>query len=160
MTMRKTSANVAAMAFACCMFMFAAPVHAAAPTLDRAASARSSDVVLVHDDRRDRWNYKDRDRKRYNDRNRYRDRHYEPYRWDYDHKKHWRSDRHPRRPYWQGRPLPRHGRFLVITDYWNYHLPPPPHGHYYVRVDNDVFLVMEVTRTIIDAFILFELLNR
>jgi len=39
-------------------------------------------------------------------------------------------------------------------------LPPPPRGYFYVRSDRDVFLVLETTRTIIDAFILLELLGR
>ena len=117
---------------------------------------------------RDRHKYRDRDRDRDDYRGRDRDRHRRDfrerdrsrYRWDYDRHERWRTKRHPRRPHWRGRHLPRHGRYLVITNYWDYYLPPPPYGHYYVREGNDVFLVLEATRMIIDAFILFELLGR
>jgi Ni/Co efflux regulator RcnB len=98
------------------------------------------------DKRRDRRDYRERDRSRYH--------------WDYDRRERWKTRRHPRYPYWKGRYLPPHGRYLVITNYWDYYLPRPPHGHFYVRDGDDVFLVLEATRAILDAFILFELLDR
>jgi len=82
------------------------------------------------------------------------------YRWDYDHHKRWKTQRHPRWSYWKGRRLPPHGRYYVVRDYGAYHLPRPPRGYYYVRDNDDVFLVLETTRTIVDAFVLFQLLNR
>lgn len=121
------------------------------------------------DDRYDRdrdyhRRYRDRDHDRYRERDRdyrrYRDHRHDRYRYDYDRHERWRTKRHPRRPHWLGRRLPMRGPFLVINNYWDYYLPPPPYGHYYVRVDDDIFLVMEATRTIVDVFILLELLGR
>jgi len=113
---------------------------------------------------RSRDRNRDRDRRDFRDRNRdrrdFRERDRDRYRWEYDRKERWKTKRHPRRPKWKGRHLPRHGRYLVITNYWDYGLHRPPRGHYYVREGNDVFLVLEATRAIIDAFILFELLDR
>lgn len=156
--------RTAAAALACAGLLVAAPAFATqrdsgAPAAPHQAAGLADSAgagILLADDRRDRARRHDRDR--YDRQYRHRDR--EPERWEYDHRQHWRGDRHPRRDYWRGRPLPPHGRFLVIPDYWTYRLPPPPRGHYYVRVDNDVFLVMEATRTIIDAFILLELMGR
>lgn len=113
---------------------------------------------------RDRGYYRDRDRRYYSDRERYRryrrDHDRGRFRWDYDRREHWRTQRHPRYRYWRGRRLPPRGRFLVIANYWDYYLPAPPYGHYYVREGNDVFLVLEATRLIVDSFILLELLGR
>ncbi len=65
----------------------------------------------------------------------------------------WR--RHPRHGYWIGRRFPFHHRhYVVIVDYDRYYLPPPRRGHFYVRVDDDVFLVAEASKRIIDAFVL------
>jgi Ni/Co efflux regulator RcnB len=115
----------------------AVPVHSVEPRWDRDRS---------RDRRRDRRDFRERDRGRY--------------RWEYDRRERWKTNPHPRRPKWKGRRLPRHGRYLAITNYWDYGLRRPPRGHYYVREGNDVFLVLEATRMIIDAFILFELLDR
>lgn len=65
--------------------------------------------------------------------------------------------RHPRRAYWVGRRFPYERRYyVVIRDYHHYHLPPPPRGHFYARVDDEVFLVAEATKRIIDAFVLLD----
>ena len=40
----------------------------------------------------------------------------------------------------------------VIREYHHYHLPPPPSGRHYVVVDGDVFLVLDATREVIEAF--------
>jgi Ni/Co efflux regulator RcnB len=48
----------------------------------------------------------------------------------------------------------------VIRDYDDYYLPPPRRGHYYARVDNDVYLVAEATKRIIDAFVLLDAAGR
>lgn len=71
------------------------------------------------------------------------------------HRHRWHWHRHPRRAYWIGRRFPDgHRDFVVIVDYRRYRLPPPPRRHFYVRVDNDVFLVAEATKRIVDAFVL------
>jgi Ni/Co efflux regulator RcnB len=163
----------AATAVACAGLLFALPgIAVAAPAEQQTmADPVAGDVELAHgksgraqdDDRYrrrghdgDRHRARDRHRDRHGDWRRHRDR----FHWDYDYRERWRTGRHPRKPYWKGRHLPPHGRFYVIRNYWDYHLPPPPHGHYYVRDNDDVFLVIEATRTIIDAFILLELLGR
>lgn len=40
--------------------------------------------------------------------------------------------------------------YVVIRDYQRYGLTPPPHGHYYVAVDDDVLLINAATRIIAD----------
>lgn len=40
--------------------------------------------------------------------------------------------------------------YVVIRDYRHYGLTPPPHGHYYVAVDDDVLLINAATRIIAD----------
>lgn len=74
-------------------------------------------------------------------------------------KKHRHARHHPRHDYWAGRHF-RHSRYVVIRDYGDYYLPPPPYGHFYARVDRDVFLVAEGTKRIIDAFVLFDAVGR
>jgi len=49
---------------------------------------------------------------------------------------------------------------VVIHEYDDYNLPPPRRGHYYARVDNDVYLVAEATKRIIDAFVLLDAVGR
>ncbi|HSF94795.1 MAG TPA: RcnB family protein [Thermohalobaculum sp.] len=68
---------------------------------------------------------------------------------------HLRSHHHPRHRYWVGRRAPRRD-VIVVYNYEEYYLPRPRRGHYYARVDNDVFLVAEATRRIIDAFVLLD----
>jgi len=102
--------------------------------------------------------YKQRDQRSQRDHDQYRDR--DRYRYEYDRNERWKTRRSPRRSEWKGRRLPPAAHYHVITRYWDYGLPPPPRGYFYVRSDRDVFLVLETTRTIIDAFILLELLGR
>lgn len=78
------------------------------------------------------------------------------YGWDKGQKrKHWRARQHPRHRYYVGRQMPR-VQYVVIHEYNDYYLPPPRRGHYYARVDNDVYLVAEATKLIIDAFVLLD----
>ena len=46
--------------------------------------------------------------------------------------RHWRHGDHLPRAYCESR--------YVVRDYHVYHLSPPPHGHHWVRVNNDVVL--------------------
>ena len=48
----------------------------------------------------------------------------------------------------------------MIHEYDDYNLPPPRRGQYYARVDNDVYLVAEATKRIIDAFVLLDAVGR
>jgi Ni/Co efflux regulator RcnB len=48
------------------------------------------------------------------------------------HQRHWRHGDHLPRAYYSGS--------YVVHDYHAYHLHRPPHGHHWVRVDNDVVL--------------------
>ena len=48
----------------------------------------------------------------------------------------------------------------MIHEYDDYYLPPPRRGHYYARVDDDVYLVAEATKLIIDAFVLLDAVGR
>ena len=57
--------------------------------------------------------------------------------------------------YYIGRRFPR-VQYVIIDHYDDYYLPPPRRGHYYARVDNDVYLVAEATKLIIDAFVLLD----
>ena len=66
---------------------------------------------------------------------------------------------HPRHGYWVGRRFTR-VEYVVIHDYDYYYLPPPRRGQYYARVDNDVYLVAEATKRIIDAFVLLDAVGR
>jgi Ni/Co efflux regulator RcnB len=38
-----------------------------------------------------------------------------------------------------------------VHDYWKYRLRPPPHGHYWVRVDNDVLLTAVATGLVVQV---------
>ena len=38
--------------------------------------------------------------------------------------------------------------YVVIRDYGQRGLTPPPHGHYYVQVDNDVLMIEAATRLV------------
>jgi Ni/Co efflux regulator RcnB len=53
----------------------------------------------------------------------------------------------PRRHWSKGHVLPRNYRTRVIVerDYHRYHLRRPPHGHRWVRVDNDFILINAAT---------------
>jgi Ni/Co efflux regulator RcnB len=78
----------------------------------------------------------------------------------YKHKhKRWHAGHHPRHRSWAGRRLPR-THYVVIERYNDYYLPPPRRGHYYARVDNDVFLVAQATHLIVDAFVLLDAASR
>jgi len=144
----------------------------------RGDSIRRDDRKRMHDGDRDRPRYSDRDWRRDGDRDH--DRHYGHDRdrryyghdhgrryYGHDHgnhygwekQKHWRARHHPRHHYWVGRRFPR-VEYVVIDHYDDYYLPPPRHGHYYARVDNDVYLIAEGTKLIIDAFVLFDAASR
>lgn len=43
-----------------------------------------------------------------------------------------------------------HHDYVVIREYRRYDLAPPPHGHYYVRVDDEVLLIDAATRLVAD----------
>jgi hypothetical protein len=126
-----------------------------APAVADSEDGKAMPAQYAHRDRTPGWNQKrsgarsgarsgDRsrnrewggDRGRYRDKRRdrrdYRERDRSRYHWDYDRRERWKTRRHPRYP----------------------------HGHFYVRDGDDVFLVLEATRAILDAFILFELLDR
>lgn len=118
-----------------------------------------------HRDRDDSWRHgrhdrSERDRGRHYgwDRGRGHDKHWENKHWKNKHKR-WHARRHPRHRYWHGRHVPRN-RYVVIHDYRDYYLPRPPRGHFYARIDNDVFLVAAATKSIIDAFVLFDAVGR
>ena len=51
----------------------------------------------------------------------------------------------------RGDRLPRawYGSRYVVRDYHSYHLRPPPHGHHWVRVDNDVILAAIATGAVV-----------
>jgi Ni/Co efflux regulator RcnB len=46
--------------------------------------------------------------------------------------------------------------YVVLHDYYDYFLPPPPYGHYYVRYGSDIYLIAAATRLIVDAFLLLD----
>jgi Ni/Co efflux regulator RcnB len=128
----------------------------------------------------DRTRHSDRDRRRYGDRGHTRHsgrdwrrdgrhdngNHYgwqrgKHYGWNKGKKyRRWRARHHPRHGHYVGRYLPRRTRYVVIRDYDDYYLPPPRRGHYYARVDNDVYLVAEATKLVIDAFVLLDAASR
>jgi Ni/Co efflux regulator RcnB len=134
---------------------------------DRRAERRDDRWERRSERRDDRWD-KRRDHRwehRHDRGNHYgwdRGRHYG---WDRDHKhykkkhKRWHAGHHPRHRYWAGRRLPR-THYVVIERYNDYYLPPPRRGHYYARVDNDVFLVAQATHLIVDAFVLLDAASR
>lgn len=39
--------------------------------------------------------------------------------------------------------------YVVIRDFREYGLAPPPYGHYYVMVDDDVLLIEEATKLVV-----------
>lgn len=115
------------------------------------------------DDRRD-WD-RDRGQKHGWDRGRGHDRHWRDDRrkkaqkhWGKQHAR-WRLHHHPHRRHWLGRHFAWRG-YDHIRHHDRYGLRPPPHGHFYARIDNDVFLVAEATRRIIDAFVLVDAVGR
>ena len=50
-----------------------------------------------------------------------------------------------------GQPLPRHLKHYPLPNDLMAHLPPPPHGHQYVRVAQDILLIALGTGLIVDA---------
>ena len=38
--------------------------------------------------------------------------------------------------------------YVVIRDYGGHGLTPPPHGHYYVRVDDEILMIEAATRRV------------
>lgn len=79
-------------------------------------------------------------------------------RWERKHRR-WHARQHPRHRHWRGRHVSR-GNYEVFRDYDRYRLPRPRRGQFYARSGNDVFLVSEATRRIIDAFLLQNTLGR
>lgn len=112
----------------------------------------------------DRWDRHERRDDRWDDRRHYRHGYRDGYRHGYrdDRRYDYARYRAPRvyvRPvgyrhhYWRAGhylPPPYRGPVYVI-DYRPYHLPPPPRGHYWYRVDNDVVLAAIATGLIIDV---------
>lgn len=144
----------------------------------RGDGIRRDDRRRMHDGDRDRPRHSDRDWRRdggrggdrfYGHDRDWRDYGHDRRRHDYGHdrgnhygwykQKHWRARHHPRHDYWVGRRFPR-VEYVIIDHYDDYYLPPPRHGHYYARVDNDVYLIAEGTKLIIDAFVLFDAASR
>ncbi len=79
-------------------------------------------------------------------------------RWEKQHRR-WHARPHPRNRHWRGRQVSR-GNLVMLRDYDRYQLPRPRRGQFYARSGNDVFLISEVTRRIIDAFLLQNTLGR
>lgn len=70
-----------------------------------------------------------------NYRNHYRNRYASP-----AHSRHWK----------RGRRLHRNTPYYSLPYYANYDLSPPPFGHHYVRVDNDILLIGITTGVVVD----------
>ncbi|MDH3669335.1 MAG: RcnB family protein [Paracoccaceae bacterium] len=64
-----------------------------------------------------------------------------------------------RKKYQVGQRLPDYVRYRTIYDYERYELAPPPQGHFYGYVDEDIVLIRAATRLVVDAVILGALLN-
>lgn len=76
-------------------------------------------------------------------RNRYHNRYTSPARsrhWKRGHNRHWK----------RGHRLHRNKAYYPLPYYANYDLSPPPFGHHYVRVDNDILLIGITTGIVID----------
>lgn len=161
----------------------------AAPKESAPVVASGGNVMLVKERRHDRGRAHETDRERWRDRRGDRqrrarrdwDRHGDRgrhYGWDRGRHRGWDRGRghsghghghhaerrrharhHPRHGYWVGRRFPRVD-YVVIHEYDDYYLPPPRRGQYYARVDNDVYLVAEATKRIIDAFVLLDAVGR
>lgn len=54
-----------------------------------------------------------------------------------------------------GKTLPRSVVIETLPNDLYRQLPPPPRGHIYRRVDGDVLLIVEATRKVVDAVVLF-----
>ena len=78
--------------------------------------------------------------------------------WTEEHRR-WHARQHPQRSAWVGRPFRRED-FSVLRDYGDYRLPPPWGGQFYARSGDDVFLVDEASRVILDAFLLSNAFRR
>ena len=65
----------------------------------------------------------------------------------------WRLDHHPYHRRWVGRHF-EWRRYDHIRDHARYGLRPPLPGYFYARIDNDIFLVAEGSRRIVDAWVL------
>lgn len=71
----------------------------------------------------------------------------------------WHARQHPRHPRWVGRPF-RHDRYSVLREFDRYSLPPPWGGQFYAQSGNEIFLVDEATRMILDAFVFSDAFRR
>ena len=58
------------------------------------------------------------------------------------HVTHWRHGDHLPRAYYSSR--------YIVRDYHAYHLSPPPHGHHWVRVNNDVILAAVASGLVVE----------
>ena len=64
-----------------------------------------------------------------------------------------------RKKYQVGYALPGDISYRTIYEYQRYNLAPPPSGHFYGSVDNDILLIRAASRLVVDAVILGALLN-
>lgn len=61
--------------------------------------------------------------------------------------------------FYRGDYIPHDIRYDVIR-YERYGLPPPPHGHSYIRIGRDAYLIAEGTQRVIEAINLFDAVGR
>lgn len=103
-----------------------------------------------HDHRHGDWqrhHYDHRDRDRY-DRDAHHNRHAR-----YHRGKYYRPHGYRYRAWRSGDRLPRAYRAsrYYVHDYWTYRLGPPPRGHYWIRVDDDVLLTAIATGAVVQV---------
>lgn len=60
---------------------------------------------------------------------------------------------HAKKHYHLGKPLPHYVKVERLPRYLRHRLPPPPQGYVYGYVDNDVLLIAEATRQVMDAVV-------
>lgn len=58
------------------------------------------------------------------------------------------GDRDGQRAAWQVGDRFDREEYVVIRDYGGHGLTPPPHGHYYVRVDDEILMIEAATRLV------------
>ena len=59
----------------------------------------------------------------------------------------------------KGHVLPSNVVYRPVLDWRDYDLRPPPEGHIYGRVDDDILLIRAATRLVVDAVLLAVILN-